>query len=164
MKKKKLNSKTPKQSEVQMTELVLPSHTISLGGIFGGQVMSWIDIAAAIAAQRHSEKVCVTASVDELHFLNPIKIGYVVNIRARITAVHKTSCEVQVKVSAENPRSGENFHTSLAYLTFVALGENGKPSAMPPLKTQTKDEKQLEKEALIRREHRKKLKETLYDQ
>src|SRR4051812_12330047 len=98
-----MTGKSSVESEVVMTEMVLPQHTNALGTIFGGVVMSWIDVAAAIAARRHSGKVCVTASIDELHFLRPIKQGDIVNIRARLTAVHHTSCEVQVTVCAENP-------------------------------------------------------------
>jgi acyl-CoA hydrolase len=144
-----------------MTEMVLPQHTNALGGIFGGVVMSWIDIAAAIAAQRHSGKVCVTASIDELHFLRPIKKGYVVNISATVTAVHNTSCEVLVNVNAENPITQERFHTSRAFLTFVALDDSGRPTPMPPLRFESAAEEQAAQEAHLRREHRKKLKAML---
>ncbi len=154
-------AKSPRESKVVMTEMVLPQHTNALGGVFGGQVMSWIDIAAAIAAQRHSGKVCVTASIDELHFLRPIKKGYVVNIAAQVTAVHRTSCEVRVIVGAENPLTGIQFHTSSAFLTFVALDDMGDPSPMPALSPETAEEKKLMKDAQTRREHRKRLKAQL---
>jgi acyl-CoA hydrolase len=157
----KLPSKSPSESRVVMTEMVLPQHTNALGGIFGGVVMSWMDIAAAIAAGRHSGRVCVTASVDELHFLRPIRQGNVVNIEAVLTAVHRTSCEVKVEISAENPVSGDRFHTARAFLTFVAVDENGRPAVMPPLKTSAPSEKRLEKQAALRRDHRKRLKAAL---
>ena len=154
-------SRSASESEVTMTEMVLPQHTNTLGNIFGGTVMSWIDIAAAIAAQRHSGKVCVTASVDELHFLKPIKKGYVVNIHATLTAVHKTSCEVQVNVGAENPLTRNRFHTVRAFLTFVALDEYGNPTPMPSLRATTPAEKKLEAAAHLRRENRRLLKAQL---
>lgn len=144
-----------------MTELVLPQHTNALGGIFGGVVMSWVDIAAAIAATRHSGRVCVTASIDELHFLRPIRKGFIVNIEAVVTFVHLTSCEVKVEVSAENPISRERFHTARAFLTFVSLDDTGRPCPMAPLITQSPEEKALQRDATKRREHRKKLKEAL---
>jgi acyl-CoA hydrolase len=143
-----------------MTELVLPQHTNALGGVFGGVVMSWIDVAAAICASRHSGKVCVTASIDELHFLKPIRLGFVVNIEAQVTAVHRTSCEVQVKVAAEG-LDQERFHTATAYLTFVALDGSGQPTPMPELKLRTDEEKRLARAARLRKEARKRLKEQL---
>ena len=153
-----LKAKKPSESVVHMTELVLPQHTNALRGIFGGVVMSWIDIAAAIAAARHSMRTCVTASIDELHFLKPIKEGYVVNIDARLTSVHRTSCEVQVLVGAENPQTAEKFRTARAYLTFVALDDIGVPTPMPPLDTRDAEDNRLQIEAVLRRETRKILK------
>lgn len=154
-------ARTPSYSEVHMTELVLPSHTNQLGGIFGGQLMSWIDVAAAIVAQRHAGRTCVTASIDELHFLRPIRLGHVVNIHAKITAVHRTSCEVMVTVDGENPFTGERFHTGQAYLTFVSLGDDGKPTPMPALNHLTPVEKRHAEDAELRREHRVRLKAAL---
>jgi acyl-CoA hydrolase len=144
-----------------MTEIVLPQHTNNLGGIFGGVVMSWIDIAAAIASARHSGRTCVTASVDELHFLQPIKLGDVVNIQATVTCVHTTSCEVMVRVMSEHIESKDKRHTTTAYLTFVALDSAGRPTPMPKLKTKTQDEKRLEKRAKIRHQARRELKARL---
>ncbi len=141
--------------------MVLPQNTNSLGSVFGGVVMSWIDIAAAIVAQRHSGRTCVTASIDELHFLRPIRLGYVVNLTAHITAVHRTSCEVAVMVVGENPRTGEKFHTAKAYLTFVSLDEEGRPIPMPELLVKTAEEKRDSHEAGLRRSHRMKLKKAL---
>jgi len=146
--------KTAAASEVVMTQLVLPSHTNALDTIFGGVIMSWIDICAAIAAQRHSRKVVVTASMDQMSFVAPVKKGWVVNLRARVNFVAKTSMEVGVRVDAENPKTGETFHTATAYLTFVALGDDGKPSSVPPLVTDTPEDKRRFQEAESRRQIR----------
>ena len=154
-------AKSPSESRSVMTELVLPQHTNQLRSVFGGVVMSWIDIAAAIVATRHSGRTCVTASIDELHFLRSIKEGFVVNITGVITMVHNTSCEVLVEVEAENPILGERVKTARAFLTFVALDDYGRPTSMPPLKLTTEKEKRRAKEAVVRREHRKRLKAQL---
>ena len=142
-----------------MTELVLPSHTNSLGTIFGGTIMSWVDIAAAICAQRHSQKQVVTAHVDELVFVAPVYKGWVVNLKASINFTGRTSMEVGVRVDAENPMTNETFHTASAYLTFVALDSHGKPTEIAPIDVQTDDEKRRNKAALARREHRLKTRE-----
>lgn len=146
-----LTPKTVKSSQVLMSQLVLPGHTNSLGSIFGGVVMSWIDIAGAICAQRHSNKEVVTASIDELHFIAPVKKGWVVNLKSSVNFVSRTSMEVGVRVDAENPKTGETFHTATAYLTFVALGEDGKPSAVPSLNLESDEEKRRFQEASARR-------------
>ena len=116
--------------------------------------MSWIDIAAAIAAQRHSNCEVVTASVDALHFVAPVYKGWVVNLKANVNFVSKTSMEIGVRVDAENPRTGEKFHTASAYLTFVALGNDGKPAAVPGLKAETDDQRRRMREGEQRRKHR----------
>lgn len=141
-------------SQVIMTQLVLPSHTNSLGTIFGGTIMSWIDIAAAIAAQRHSNKEVVTASVDRLDFVAPVYKGWVVNLKASVNYTSKTSMEVGVRVDAENPKTGETFHTASAYCTFVALGSNGKPIEIPHLILETDEDKRRYEQAQKRREVR----------
>lgn len=122
------------QSHVTMTELVLPQHTNALDSIFGGVIVSWVDIAAAIAAQRHSSMPVVTASIDALNFVAPVYKGWIVNIRASVNYTGRTSMEVGVRVDAENPTTKQVFHTASAYLTFVALGPDGKPRPIPPVK------------------------------
>ncbi len=122
-----------KQSEVIMTEMVLPSHTNSLNSIFGGVIMSWVDIAGAISAQRHCNMPVVTASIDDLHFIAPVYEGWIVNLKASVNFTSRTSMEVGVRVDAENPIEKKTFHTASAYLTFVALGEDGKPAPVPPV-------------------------------
>lgn len=129
------------QSKTVMTELVLPQHTNALDSIFGGVIMSWIDIAAAIASQRHCGRQVVTASIDALNFVQPVYKGWVVNIRASVNFVSKTSMEVGVRVDAENPVQKKVFHTASAYLTFVALDADGKPVAIPQVLPETVEEK-----------------------
>lgn len=141
-------------SQVVMTQLVLPSHTNSLDTVFGGTVMSWIDIAAAIAAQRHSNKAVVTASIDQISFIAPIKKGWVVNLRASVNFASRTSMEVGVRVEAENPITSELFHTASAYLTFVAVDSVGKPSPIVPLRPESEAEKRRYAAAQRRRELR----------
>ncbi len=143
-----------------MTQLVLPSHTNSLDSIFGGVIMSWIDIAAAICAQRHSQKEVVTASVDDLHFIAPVYKGWVVNLKARINFVSHTSMEVGVRVDAENPKTGETFHTASAYLTFVALDSHKKPTTVPGLVLEDDLAKKRAEEAALRRSWRLKRRKT----
>jgi acyl-CoA hydrolase len=123
-----------------MTELVLPSHTNALSSVFGGVIMSWIDIAAAISAQRHSKRPVVTASIDDLHFVAPVYKGWIVNLKASVNYVARTSMEVGVRVDAENPIEGRVYHTASAYLTFVALDEKGKPLPIPPVIAETPEQ------------------------
>lgn len=146
-------------SQVIMTELVLPQHTNSLGSIFGGMVMSWIDICAAIAAQRHSRNQVVTASVDALQFVAPVYKGWTVNLKASVNYAGRTSMEVGVRVDAENPITGETFHTASAYLTFVALDANRNPCLVPPVKPETPEQERRYKDAQLRRQHRLQLRE-----
>ena len=147
-----------------MTEMVLPTHINSLNSIFGGTIMSWIDIAAAISAQRHSSRPVVTASIDALNFIAPVYKGWIVNLLASVNYVSNTSMEIGVRVQAENPIQNKTFHTASAYLTFVALGEDGKPTKVPRLITETEDEKRRYEAAEIRRAHRLSLRESLKSQ
>ena len=119
--------------------------------------MSWIDICGAITAQRHARLPVVTASIDYLQFVQPVFIGWTVNLKASVNYVGKTSMEVGVRVDAENPRTGETFHTASAYLSFVALDANKVPTAIAPLDIITKDEKRRHGDAMKRREARLKL-------
>jgi acyl-CoA hydrolase len=146
-----MKDKTVSSSQVIMTQLVLPSHTNAIGTIFGGTVMAWIDIAAAIASQRHSGKEVVTASIDSMSFVAPIYVGWVVNLKASVNYVSRTSMEVGVRIEAENSKTGEMFHTSTAYLTFVAIGSNGKPTPVPGLICETPDQQRRFDEGRQRR-------------
>ena len=154
-----LKGKSVRDSQVQMTEMVLPNHTNRLGNLLGGQLMHWIDICAAIASFRHTNRVCVTASVDELNFIHPIKEGEVVILEASVNRAFKTSVEVGVKVISENPLTGHRRHANTAYLTFVALDDSGKPTVVPPVLPEGTEEKRRFEDAARRRrdrlEHRK---------
>lgn len=150
----KLTGKTVKASQVVMTELVLPSHTNALDSIFGGVIMSWMDICAAITAQRHASCDVVTASLDQLNFVAPVYKGWVVNLKSSVNFVAKTSMEVGVRIDAENPRTGERFHTASAYLTFVAVDKSGRPTPVPSLILETEEERIRHQAAVDRRAHR----------
>ena len=143
-----------KHSQVEMTELVLPNDANQLGNLLGGKLMHLLDIAAAIAAARHSHLICVTASVDELDFLHPIITGDVVILQASVNRVFNTSMEVGVKVYAEDLRSGKRTHANSAYLTFVGLNAEGKPAKSPQVIPESPDEKRRFVQALERRNRR----------
>ncbi len=150
-----MNNLLPVEShQANMTQLVLPNDTNQLGNLLGGQLMHWIDLVAAIAAARHSRRVCVTASVDDLNFLHPIKLGEVVTLLASVNRVFRTSMEVGVKVLSENMLSGKILHANTAYLTFVALNESGKPIEVPQVTFATEEEQRRFDDALRRREQR----------
>ncbi|MFA5833000.1 MAG: acyl-CoA thioesterase [Bacteroidota bacterium] len=142
------------QHQAGMTQLVLPNDTNQLGNLLGGQLMHWIDLVAAIAAARHSKRICVTASVDDLNFLHPIKIGEVVTLLASINRVFRTSMEVGVKVLSENLLTGNIKHANTAYLTFVALDENSKPIQVPQVTIASEEEQRRFDDALHRRDLR----------
>ncbi len=156
-----MKKKGPAHSQVEMTEMILPQHTNAMGSVFGGVILSWVDIAAAIAAQRHAQKPVVTASIDAMHFLAPVKLGWVVSIKASVNYVSTTSCEVGVRIDAEDPLSRESFHTASAYVTMVALNSHGRPTEMPPLHPETPEEKKRYEDAIERRNVRLMLKKTL---
>lgn len=141
-------------SAVEMTQLLLPGDANALGAAFGGSVMGWIDIAAAVSAQRHARQQVVTASMDDLHFHAPIKIGFQVILRARVVAAFKSSMEVGVTVHAENPLTGERQLTTSALLTFVALDRDGKKLPVPPLLCESETERVAAEEATARRAER----------
>ncbi len=137
-----------------MVQMVLPTDTNRLGNLLGGRLMQWIDIAAAIAASRHTNRVCVTASVDELNFHHPILQGDVVTLQASVNRVFNTSLEIGVRVTKENLLTGQKTYTNTAYLTFVAIDENGKPLAAAPIQPVNKEEKRRYADAARRRELR----------
>lgn len=149
-----MNAKPISESRAEFTHLVLPQDTNAIGTIFGGRIMEWIDIAAAIVAQRHCRQVAVTASIDELHFLGPVRLGEIVILKASVNFVHKTSMEVGVRVEAEDPKSGRRRKTSTAFLTFVALDDGGKPTPVPPLLLETDEDKRRNQEGQKRQEAR----------
>lgn len=149
-----MKGKPVSASRSEMVEVVLPNDTNPLGFILGGRVMHLMDIAAAIAAHRHSNSHVVTASVDYVDFRNPIRVGDLIILRSSVTRVFNTSMEVGVKVYSENVTSGERKHTSSAYLTFVAVDGDLKPHTIPPLILETPEERRRYREAALRRKIR----------
>ncbi len=144
----------PAASRVEMTQLVLPEHTNAIGTIFGGQVAAWIDICAAIAAQRFCRRQVVTVSIDTLEFLHPIQRGHIAIFAAQVTAAWGTSMEIGVRVEGEDPLTGARTHTASAFATFVALDADGRPARVPVLEPQTDEEQARVVEANARRAHR----------
>ncbi len=150
-----------KDSKVEMTEIVLPSHTNQLGTIFGGQIMAWVDIAGSIAAGRHARGVCVTASIDAFQFVNPVPLGHFVSLLASVNYAHRTSMEIGVRVESEDPLTGARTHVASSYLTFVALDHNRRPKVVPAVLPSTPDEQRRFKAAELRRASRLQLKKDL---
>jgi acyl-CoA hydrolase len=145
---------TPRASAVEMNELVLPTYANALGTVFGGQIMAWIDVCAALAAMRHARTQCVTASMDALDFILPIEVGHLVNLRGMVNYVGRTSLEVGVRVEAGDPIAGERAHAASAYLTFVALGADRKPTRVRELILESAEDRLRAEEARARREQR----------
>ncbi len=137
-----------------MLEVVLPNDANPLGNILGGKVMHLIDIAGAVAAHRHSHRHVVTVSVDSLDFAHPIRVGQVILLRAHVTRAFHTSMEVEVKVYLEDFITGERRQTSSAFVTYVAVDQEGKPTAVPPLILRTAEERRRHRDALDRRRRR----------
>lgn len=148
------------ESATEMTQLVLPQHANVHGSVLGGTVMHWVDLAAAIVANRHSRRPVVTAAFDEMSFLAPIQVGQVALISARMTLVDRSSMEIRVDVQSEDVLSGERRKTGTAYVTFVALDPvTRRPSPVPPLVLETDEHRAEHARATERRrlrlEHRK---------
>jgi len=137
-----------------MTELVLPNDTNNFGNLMGGRLMYWMDIAAALSAVKHCAAPVVTASVDNISFENPIKLGNVVHIEAKVTRAFKSSMEVHLKVWGEDAVQQYRYKSNEAYLTFVALDPNGKPRPVNQIVPETEEEKKLFEGALRRRQVR----------
>lgn len=148
------SAKLVSTSRVEMTQLVLPGYANSFGNAFGGRVMQWIDLAAAMAAMRHTRMPVVTAAIDQLAFHAPIRVGQIAILRAQVNAVFGSSMEIEVTVEAEDPRSGDKKLCCDAFVTFVALGPDGKPARAPLLLTETEDDVRRAQEAAARRTER----------
>lgn len=146
--------KKAQESFTIMTELVLPNDTNVFGNLMGGRLMYWMDIAAAIAAQKHCNAPVVTASVDNISFEKSIKLGNVVHIEAKITRAFNTSMEIHLNVWGEDLKLQNKYKSNSAYYTFVALGENSRPTVVPELISETEEEKKLFESALRRRQVR----------
>jgi acyl-CoA hydrolase len=147
-------TKSPKESFTIMNELVLPNDTNPLNNLMGGRLLHWMDIAAAISAQKHCNNIVVTASVDNVSFRHAIKLGDVITIEAKVTRAFSTSMEVRLDVWAENIPSGTRVRSNDAFYTFVALNKEGKPIAVPEIEPETEMDKKLFEGALRRRQLR----------
>ena len=147
-------SKKCNESFVTMTELVLPNDTNGLTNLMGGRLMHWMDIAAAIAGQRHSNRIVVTASVDNISFSHPIEIGNAVTLTAFVPRAFSTSMEVYIEVIAENIPANKKVKTNSAFFTFVAVDQSGRPITIPEVVPETDFEKELYDGALRRRQLR----------
>ncbi len=142
------------ESETEMVQVVLPNDANPLGFILGGTVMHLVDIAAAVAAYRHTRELVVTAEVDGLQFLHPIKVGDLIVLKARVTATFHTSMEVEVHVYSEGTLTGERRLTSHAYLTFATVNREGRRVPVRPLLLETEEDRRVAAEATQRREER----------
>src|SRR5690349_6650284 len=156
-----LTPKPASASATEMVQVVLPNDANPLGFILGGTVMHLIDIAGAIACHRHTRTLLVTAAVDGLQFLHPIKVGDLIILKARVTAAWRTSLEVEVEVFSEETLTGVRKMTSRAYLTFVAVDRGGQRTPIPGLTLTTEEERRRAAEAAARRVERLKAREAL---
>ncbi len=149
-----MEGKKASESFAIMNEMVLPNDTNSFGNLMGGRLMYWMDIAASISAMKHCNAPCMTASVDNISFKNPIKLGNIVHIEAKVTRAFNTSMEIYLKVWGEDTLHQYQYESNEAYFTFVALDPNRKPRPVPALIPETKEEKLMFEGALRRRQIR----------
>ncbi|MDI9571510.1 MAG: acyl-CoA thioesterase [Pseudomonadota bacterium] len=149
-----MEGKKVRESQVVLAQQMNPQDANPAGNVHGGVIMKLIDTAAGVAAVRHSRSNAVTASVDRLDFYHPVFVGNLLTLRASVNFVGKTSMEVGVRVESEDLRTGERLHTSTAYLTYVALDDQGRPLALPPLILETETQRRRHQEAQTRRRMR----------
>jgi acyl-CoA hydrolase len=149
-----MQGRHPDESEAVMSELMMPQHANIMGNVFGGVILALVDRVAAVCAIRHARRQCVTVSVDKVDFKEPIHVGELITAYARVNFAGRTSMEVGVRIVAENVLSGEKRHTNSCYVTYVALDDNGQPTAVPPIEPQTEEEKQRYDRAAQRRASR----------
>lgn len=149
-----MEGKRPTESLTTMTEYVLPTHANALGNVFGGQVMAWVDLCAAICAQRHTGGIAITAGIDDLSFEKPIQVGQVVRLAARVTATFRTSLEIFVRVEGEDAMTGRSWPCVSAYVTYVAVDAALVPRPVVPLVLESEDDRESAREAEERRARR----------
>ena len=147
-------ARTVASTQSEMTELILPNDTNVLGNLLGGRLMHFIDLTGAMAAYRHARTYIVTAAMDHIDFIRPVRLGDLVTLKSSVNRAFSTSMEVGVKVWAEDTRTGMQSHVASAFLVFVAIDQNGRPVRVPELLPETDDEKRHYADALLRREHR----------
>src|ERR1700675_2652004 len=149
-----LASRKVAESQSEMTELILPNDTNTLGNLLGGRLMHFIDVVGAMAAYRHSRTHVVTAAMDHIDFIQPVHVGDLLILKSSVNRAFSTSVEVGVKVWVEHPQTGSLLHVASAYLVFVAIDKNGRRVRVPELKPVTADEQRRYEGALRRREYR----------
>ena len=147
-------ARTVASTQSEMTEIVLPNDTNTLGNLLGGRLMHFIDLTGAMAAYRHSRTYIVTAAMDHIDFIQPVHLGDLVTLRSSVNRAFSSSMEVGVKVWAENTQTGMHRHVASAYLVFVAIDKTGRPVRVPGLIPETADEQRRYADALLRRDHR----------
>jgi len=150
----KPTARTVASTQSEMTEIVLPNDTNTLGNLLGGRLMHFIDLTGAMAAYRHSRTYIVTAAMDHIDFIRPVHLGNLVTLKSSVNRAFSSSMEVGVKVWAENMQTGIQLHVASAYLVFVAIDQNGHPVRVPELIAETANEQRRYADALLRREHR----------
>ncbi|HOQ75586.1 MAG TPA: acyl-CoA thioesterase [Thermoclostridium sp.] len=149
-----MNAKSPRESMIEMNELVLPNDTNLLGNLLGGTLLHWIDIAGAMAAQKHANNVVATVCIDSVDFREPVHMGEIVTLKSRVTWVGRTSMEVIVEVFAEDYLRGLKRATNKAYVTYVSVDSNGKPKEVPGLILENDEQRKEYAEAERRRAER----------
>ncbi|HSR46077.1 MAG TPA: acyl-CoA thioesterase [Acidimicrobiia bacterium] len=156
-----MEGKTPAESASTVTLVMQLIHANSAGFIHGGEIMKLVDTTAGVASMRHGNSRVVTVEVDSLTFLAPVHIGDLVTLEAVVTQAWRTSMEVEVRVKREDPRTGDQEQTTTAYLTMVAVDENGRPARVPEVLAETQDDIRRQREANVRREERIRVRERL---
>ncbi len=149
-----MKTKTPDSTRVTLHQLMLPEHGNALGNVHGGLIMKMVDEAGAIAAMRHAQRPCVTIAIDSMTFRQPVHLGELLVCNARVTYVGRSSVEVSVQVHSENPITAEITHTNSAHLVYVALGDDGRPCAVPGLELVTEEDRQAWAEGELRQQER----------
>lgn len=146
---------TPEQTRCVMTQIVMPMHTNGMSGVmFGGIMMQWIDVCAGVAAMRHASGAVLTASIDRLDFLSPVRVGEIVVLQAKVNYTARTSMEVGCRVETEDMTTGQRRYVTKAYLTFVAVDAHGKPRPIPMLELATEEDHRRHADAEFRRAER----------
>lgn len=149
-----MDGRPPRLSHTTIAEVMMPHMANVLGNVHGGVLLGMMDRVGAVAAIRHAQRVCVTVSVDRVDFREPIHVGELVTMHASVNYAHRTSVEVGIRVEAENLLSGVTRHTNSCYLTYVALGEDGRPEPVHPVLPETEEEHRRFRDAELRRERR----------
>jgi acyl-CoA hydrolase len=155
----RMEGRPVRDSVSDYSEIALPIYANPLGNLLGGRILHLMDLAAATAGMRHARRPIVTASVDYVTFLHPIRIGQLVTLKSSVNRVFRTSMEIGVKVWVEDLRTGETFHTNSSYLTFVGLSDDGKPTPIPPLIAETDTDRRRFAQAGLRRGYRLEMRE-----